>query len=318
MKRPRPARRPPPRLIAHRQHDGTMRVRYGAFEISKRGAERYDWRDPYYIALALRWRWFVLALLVLNVVLNAFFASLYVIRPGAIANARPGCFTDAFFFSIETFATVGYGSMSPATLYGHAIASIEVMCGMAFTAIATGLTFVRFSRPRAKILYADMAVVGTHRGRRTLMVRIGNGRLTPLTGASARLTALIGEETDEGQYFRIIHELPLLQPTLPVFALTWTIMHDLEGDSPLGAFGPAELAAADVQLFLSLRARDPLLAVDIDETHRYAAADIQFGMRYADAVSLDADGHLSVDLTRISLTEPDAGLSHRTHADNHT
>jgi inward rectifier potassium channel len=282
-----------------------MHIHYGGLELSMLGAARFDWRDPYYLAVALSWPWFVVALLALYVALNLIFAGLYLLQPGAIANARSGSFADAFFFSIETLATVGYGAMSPATLYGHVIASIEVISGMAFTAIATGLMFVRFSRPRAKIVYAQTAVVAKYRGRRTLMIRIANGRITPLLAASARLAALVREATPEGQFFRLIRDLTLLQPAIPVFGLTWTIMHDLEGDSPLRDLEPRNLAASDTRLFLTLDAHDPVMAASVQDTHIYQASEIQFGMRYADAVWLDEHGHPVVDLTRISRIEPD-------------
>ena len=112
---------------------------------------------------------------------------LYLASPGCIANARAGSFSDAFFFSVETLATVGYGTMAPATFYGHAVSAIEIVSGLVFTAIMTGLLFVRFSKPKPKILFADQAVVTSHNCAPTLMVRIANGRITLLTNAMVRL-----------------------------------------------------------------------------------------------------------------------------------
>ena len=222
--------------------------------------------------------------------------------------------SDAFFFSVETLATVGYGAMSPATFYGHAIATIELGCGLAFIALATGLTFVRFSRPKARLLYADKAVVAIHRGRRTLMIRVANGRLGPLTDAVARLGALVGEQMPEGQFYRLIHELKLLRPQLPIFALTWTIMHVLEDDSPLRDCDPEWMKAADVRLFLSIEARDPTLGASVHDTQDYSHTDVLFGVRYADAVSIDENGRTIADLDRISLLEPDGGAPDTTEA----
>jgi inward rectifier potassium channel len=110
-----------------------------------------------------------------------------------ISNAGPS-FSEAFFFSIETLATVGYGVMAPATLYGHIVSSVEILCGLTFTALVTGLIFVRFSRPRAKFRFAENAVVTTYNGKPTLMVRVGNGKLTLLADARAGITAVLREE----------------------------------------------------------------------------------------------------------------------------
>ena len=100
--------------------------------------------------------------------------------------------------------------MAPATLYGHVVSAAEIVSGTAFTAIVTGLLFVRFSRPKAKIVYADHAVITTHNAQTTLMIRFVNGRLTMMTSCNARLFALIGERTAEGSFFRRIHDLSLV------------------------------------------------------------------------------------------------------------
>jgi inward rectifier potassium channel len=136
-------------------HDpDAARVRLGSYEFKKKGVSRFDMRDPYHLAVALTWPHFLATLLAIYVLVNVVFATLFWLIPSSVANARPHDFGDAFFFSIETLSTVGYGDMYPKTLYGHAIAAIEIVCGLAFTAILTGLTFVRFSRPRAKLVFA--------------------------------------------------------------------------------------------------------------------------------------------------------------------
>ena len=142
-----------------------MSVRTGAFELTPRGARRYDWRDPYHLALAMSWPRFILVFVTADLAINILFATAYLAQPGTITNAHPGSLSDAFFFSLETLATVGYGVMAPATIYGHVVASIEILCGMAFMAIMTGLVFVRFSRPRARIVYAGQSVVGEFNGK---------------------------------------------------------------------------------------------------------------------------------------------------------
>src|SRR5271156_2137552 len=112
-----------------------MTVRSGAFAFTTRGSRKYDWRDPYHLALALSWPRFIAVLLGLDLAINFIFALLYLAVPGSVSNVHAGSPSDAFFFSLETLATVGYGVMAPATLYGHIISSIEIFSGMTFMAI---------------------------------------------------------------------------------------------------------------------------------------------------------------------------------------
>jgi inward rectifier potassium channel len=283
------------------------RVRIGSYELKKKGASRFDVRDPYHLAVALTWPQFLATLLAIYLLVNVLFASLYWLIPGAVANARPHRFGDAFFFSIETLATVGYGEMYPKTLYGHVIVAIEIVCGLGFTAIVTGLTFVRFSRPRAKLIFAPNPVVARHKGKPTLMVRVGNGRVTVLLDAVAKLNMLYFATSEDGNRFRRAQELRLERAHLPAFPLTWTLMHVLDERSPLHGYDSAQAIATGTQLFVTLEARDPTLAALVHDIRSYAPEDIQFGMRYADAVTMGEDGTPVGDLSRIGALAPDMG-----------
>ena len=289
------------------RHDRAARVRFGSYEFRKTGVSRIDMRDPYHLAVALTWPQFLATLLAIYLLVNVVFATLFWLIPGAVANARPHHFGDAFFFSIETLATVGYGEMYPTTLYGHVIASIEIVCGLGFTAILTGLTFVRFSRPRAKLVFASNPVVAMHRDKPTLMLRIGNGRLAVLLDAVAKLNVLLSATSLDGKSFGRAQELRLERAHLPAFPLTWTLMHVLDEQSPLHGYDSARMIAARVRLFVTLEARDPTLAAVVHDIRNYAAEDIRFGMRYVDALTMAEDGTPVTDLTKIGALEPDLG-----------
>jgi inward rectifier potassium channel len=289
-----------------RKFPRTMTIRAGAFALAARGVKKYDWRDPYHIALTLSWPRFFGALLVLDLAINLVFALLYLAQPGSIKNAAPGSLADAFFFSLETLATVGYGEMAPSSLYGHVVASAEIFCGMGFVAITAGLLFVRFSRPRARFVYAGRAVIGTFNGRQTLMVRVGNGRALPLTDANARLSALFNEWSREGQFYRRIFDLPLVRTHAPIFGLTWTLMHEINEKSPLYGYDAQALRKNVTRIFIAIEARDPSLAARVHDTKDYSPDEVLFGRRYADSVAIDEQGRTIADLTRISLTEADA------------
>ncbi len=286
-----------------KNREATMRV--GSVEIVKRGVRRYDLSDPYHFAVELSLKEFALVFLALEFVINTAFAFLYLASPGCIANLRPGSFSDAFFFSIETLATVGYGEMVPATLYGHAVSATEILCGLVFTAIMTGLLFVRFSRPKSKICFADQAVVTTRNGSPALMVQIANGRTTLLINAVARLIAVLLEENAEGHVLRKLHDLALSNADLSLFSITWTVMHDIDENSPLAGYDAERFKKGDVRLILTIEAQNPIIGAPVHDMRIYSADEILFGMHYAESVTLDDRLRPVADLTRLSLVEPD-------------
>jgi inward rectifier potassium channel len=280
-------------------------VRSGALDVTKIGVSRFDLRDPYHMALTANWPTFAIAVLTFYLAINILFATLYVAVPGSIGNARPSSILDGFFFSMETLATVGYGQMYPATTYGHIVSAAEIMSGMAFTAITTGLIFVRFSRPKAKILFADNAVITPYNGMPTLMLRIGNGRMSMLTDLKVKVSALIRESSAEGFNIRRVNDLALMRSSVPMFAFTVTMMHCIDEDSPLYGHTAQSLLEGDVRLFLSVEARDPAISSTVHDIRNYKAHEVRFGMKYADTVMVDAQGRTMADLTKISVIEPD-------------
>ncbi len=294
MPNPQP-RRPPKPVPVGRAEFGLWRL----------GVPRFDLHDPYHIAVSLSWPAFIVALILAWLTLNLIFALLYVLRPGDVTNAAAGSFSDVFFFSVETLATVGYGVMAPATLYGHVVSAAEIVTGTAFTAIVTGLLFVRFSRPKAKILYAYDAVVSVRNGKPTLMLRIANGRRSLMTGASVRLFVLLPEDSAESGLFRRIHDLHLLQSHLPVFAMPWTLMHVIDTSSPLSGLTPESLQAMSARIFMTIEARDQALGALVQDKKDYPAEHIRFGMHFADSVMVHENGATTANMSLISVLEAD-------------
>ncbi len=269
------------------------------------GLPRFDPHDPYYFAVSLSWHAFFLLFLGVELTINTLFALLYLAVPGSIANARPGVFSDVFFFSLETLATVGYGVMAPATLYGHLVSAAEILTGVIFTAIMTGLLFVRFSKPRARIAYADNPVVTVHDGHPTFMLRIGNARTSILTNARFTLHVLVPLVSAEGRTTRSIVELTMVRTRLPIFAILWTMMHMIDEDSPLHGIDAAGMAAADLRFFVTVSARDQATGQEVSDVHLCTGADIRFGMRYVDAVEIGTDNRATADYALIGAMEAD-------------
>lgn len=286
-----------PRL--RRRLDGTqLGIAY-----SKVGASRFDFSDPYHFALTIHWPAFAIGVFGIYGVITTLFALLYAVQPGSIDHARPGNVADAFFFSIETLATVGYGVMAPATLYGHLVSSAEIIIGMAFTAIMTGLIFVRFSRPKARMVYSDNMVITPYNGVPTLMLRIAHGRAGTLTNMTVSLDALMPRATTEGSTFRQLVSLKLTRATMPMVGLIMTVMHVIDETSPLASYDQAKLATDEIRFLVSVEARDPELAAVVHDLKAYAWSDVRFATRFGDAVARQDDGSLIVDLTRISVLD---------------
>ncbi|MDR3530688.1 MAG: ion channel [Rhodopila sp.] len=296
--------------MPHKNHHHGKPIPVGRaeFGVSEFGVSRFEFHDPYYLAVSLSWPGFAVAMLACWLAINLGFALLYALSPGDVTNLAPGSFADAFFFSIETMTTVGYGVMAPATTYAHIVSAAEIVTGMAFTAIVTGLLFVRFSRPNAKLIYADDVVVAMRHGQPTLMLRVASGRMTITSSATARLLVRLVERKSDGVFVRSIHELRLQEAHMPLFVMPWTLMHVIDETSPLYGHNAETLARGNGHLFVTIEARDHALAAQVWDIKNYQAHHIRFGMRFANAVTLDETGHATIDLARIGLLEPDSDV----------
>ncbi|MBU6258777.1 MAG: Inward rectifier potassium channel [Burkholderiales bacterium] len=288
----------------HRRAGARTEVDSGAlaFSMEKLGVSRFDLRDPYHLALTLSWPAFLVAMVLAYLAINLGFAELYAARPGCVANLPPHALLAAFYFSVETLATVGYGVMAPASGYGHAVATVEIFVGMLFTATMTGLLFVRFSRPKAKILFAARPVIARAGAHPTLMIRIGNGRANALIEAVARATVFVVVERPDGQHFRRAIDLKLERADLPFFALTWTLMHEITPASPLHGLVDDAARCASLRMMVSVTALDQALGAEVHAMRAYRGADLAPGMRYVDAVTTHED-HAVADMRMISAIE---------------
>ncbi|MGB7079336.1 MAG: ion channel, partial [Xanthobacteraceae bacterium] len=222
-------------------------IRVGRREIETRGLADGFWTDLYHRALTVYWPVFFASAAAIFIVLNAVFAFVYWLGNAPIANVSSTIPLplNYFYFSIETLATVGYGDMHPQTDYGHLVATVEIFTGMTFLAVMTGLIFARFSRPRARFIFASHPIVGRHFGKKTLMIRVANERHNTISQATARLWLLRVEEDEGGAALRRFHELKLERSEHPMFALSWTIFHPIDKASPLHGVTAEELAQTD-------------------------------------------------------------------------
>ena len=282
-------------------------IRLGGREIEARGLARGFWSDLYYRSMTVSWPAFFASAAAIFLVLNGGFALIYFLGDRPIANAAAGRFLDLLYFSIETLATVGYGDMHPQTDYGHLIATVEIFTGMSFLAVMTGLVFARFSRPRARFVFARHPIVAQHEGEPTLMIRVANARHNTISGATAKLWLIRGEQTAERHYYRRYYQLALQRNENPVFALSWTIFHPIDETSPLYGASPEELAKADALLVLNISGLDDNSAQQLNARHSYAHDLIRWQHRYVDISSNADDGRLILDYAKFHDVRPEEG-----------
>ena len=265
------------------------------------GAPKERFRDAYHVFLRVSWGRALTALVVAFLALNAGFAALYEIV-GGIEHARPGSFSDAFFFSVQTMATIGYGGMHPITRTANLIVVTEAVVGLLVTAIVTGLMFAKFSVSNARIVFSEKAVVTPMDGVPTLMFRLGNQRSNQIVEAQLRVTLVRAEHTKEGTLFYRMYDLKLARERSQAFSRSWTALHVVDQASPLYGATPESLANEEVKLLCGVIGTDDTSLQPVHARHTYAARDIQFGARHVDILTENKDGSLTLDLRRFHDT----------------
>jgi inward rectifier potassium channel len=268
------------------------------------GLDRAPLTDFYHNAMLASWPLFFGALAAAFVALNLTFAAVYLLGEDPIANARPGSLADLFFFSVETTSTVGYGDMHPQTLYGHAVATVENFTGMVLFAVMTGLTFARFARPRARLVFSRNPVIVDHDGAPMLIVRLANARASFITEARAKMWVLRPKQTTEGRRLVTFDELRLVKSENPALALSWTLFHPIDDKSPLHTLTPPELSQSEMNFIVSVSGFDETAGQVVRARHTFAAQDVRPGHEYVDIISLDDRGVRHVDYAKIHDTRP--------------
>lgn len=264
----------------------------------------YYWRDPYHLLITMPWSWFLGIVAFGYISLNSLFALAYLLQPGSIANARPGNFWDAFFFSIQTMATIGYGVMNPQTDYANVLVAIESWVGLLGVAMGTGIAFARFSRPTARVVFSRVAVVTAYDGIPTLMFRVANKRRNQIIEAQIRVVLVRDEMTAEGQFMRRLYDLPLVRANNPIFILSWTVMHPIDEYSPFYGATLEDLEAAETMLVVTLTGIDETVSQMIHARHTYIASEMLWHHRFADILFQKSDGQRYIDYNHFHEVMP--------------
>lgn len=236
-------------------------------------------------------------------VVNALFALLYL-EVGGVSHVRPGSFTDAFFFSVQSFATIGYGYMAPQTVGAHVLVTCETMVGLLGLAMATGLVFAKFSRPKARVVFSKVAVIAQRDGVPTLMFRVANERANHVVEATLKVALTRATVTLEGERYRKMEDLKLIRSESPAFIITWTALHPITPDSPLYGATPESLARDQVEILIILTGIDGTLGETIHARFSYLPEEIRFNERFADVIHTRPNGRREIVYAHFHETVP--------------
>jgi inward rectifier potassium channel len=277
----------------------------GSLNIERIGLSPSLRHDFYHLLQTASWQRLIALLSLVYLCANFCFALIYWPGLTGLANARAGSFADAFFFSVQTMSTIGYGYLAPQSMYINCVAVFESLFGFLLTAVSTGLIFAKFSRVRARVMFSEKAVVHTHDGKKILTFRAANQRHGEIVDASINVSLTRDDLTAEGHYFRRIFDLKLERKNSPLFALVWNIIHVIDEDSPLYGLASDDLAKTHSILLITFSGIDDHLAQTLHTRHAYNHANIVFGERLADIVQTRTDGSRLVNYLDFHKTLPE-------------
>ena len=290
----------PNNKLGDRARDRIGRVTSGA-------PSRPPFSDLYFYLTTVSWPALLLIVLALFGFINCLFALGYVLD-GGVANARPGSFTDAFFFSVQTMATIGYGVMAPRSFLSNVLVSIEAMSGLIALAVVTGLVFARFSRPTALVRFSRVAVISPRDGVPSLMFRAVNQRSNRIVEAQIHVVLSRWETTKEGESMRRFYDLALSRARNALFSLSWTVIHPIVEGSPLFRETAASFKASRSLIIASLVGMDESFLQNVHVRYVWTADEIVWGMRFVHVLEELPDGSFSIDYSRFDDVVP-AGAS---------
>ncbi len=282
-------------LIKLEQRDGILQLVGGNSWYSY-------FRDPYHLMLTIPWIGFFAIVMGFDIFLNTVFAVLYLLDANAIAGIKEVGFLEAFFFSVQTLASIGYGVMNPQTLYANLIVTLESITSLMLFAVITGIAFTRFAKSSTRVMFSRVATIHDYNGIPTLMFRTANERRNNILEAQLTVYLMIDEVTEEGQMMRRLHKLKLVRDHSPVFLLSWTVMHTIDESTPLYGLSMETMERLHAQILVSLTGVDETVEGTIHARHIYASRNLMFGRRFVDVIHMGNDGHRYLDYTHFHET----------------
>jgi inward rectifier potassium channel len=287
--------RNPRRIIRSAEPQGTDTTILGLDE---------NWlSDLYHSAMRSSWPALLAGVMMVYILINVAFAIIYLLVQG-VANARPGSFADAFFFSVQTMATIGYGQMVPTSFTTNILVSIEALIGLLSLAMIAGLIFAKFARPTARVRFSRVAIVSPRDGVPSLQFRMANLRANRIVDASARVVFARQEKTLEGEEMRRFYDLKLQRDRSSLFIYSWTAIHPITEDSPINGVSREAMEAAGAEIIVSVTGLDETFAQTIHARHAYRPDDLLWDHRFVDILARGPNGLMSIDYTHFDDVTP--------------
>jgi len=289
------------------QADGELRRAInpdGSFNVFKSGL---DWRDSnlYLYLIEAPWPRFFLIILAGFLLLNAGFAALYLASGAELVSTDTGLnrYSNAFFFSVHTLTTVGYGDIYPRGFWPNFLSAIEAMIGLLAFALATGLLFGRFSKPSARLKFTDNMVIAPYKGITSLQFRLANKRKNVLMELEARILFMTVRRGD-GPPTCDYADLELERRNIYFLPLSWTVVHPIDANSPLFGLTAEDLAKKEAEFLILVRAFDDTFSQTVHARFSYRHDEIVWNAKFDSAFFVNQQGDLVLELDRLSRLKP--------------
>jgi len=280
----------------------------GSFNVQRSGLSLVTSLNLYHTLLTMSWTTFLSLVLLLYFLSNIVFALLYsTLGPEALVDTSgdptTSVFIRGFFFSVQTFATIGYGTIHPSGIIPNLLVTVESYYSLIANALITGIVFARFARPTAKVIFSTKAVVAPYRGITGLMFRLVNGRSNQLIEMSAKV--LVARFVNEGgKPVRRFAELDLERRGVVFLPLAWTIVHPIDENSPLYGLTDQDLRESDTEILILLTATDETFATVVHTRTSYKHDEIKFGHKFVSIYNKTEPGEpISINVRKLSETE---------------
>jgi inward rectifier potassium channel len=295
--------------VVSRESRARLLNRDGTFNVVRSGLVWIERFAPHEL-LRLSWPRFIGLVVIVYVALNVVFALAFLACGeqgllGSGVSMLGGPFSRAFFFSVQTFATIGYGQIAPNGTAANLVVTVEALVGMMYQALATGLLFARFARASASVQFSHLAVIAPYGDGLSLQFRIANLRRNEIIELEAQVLYSAMEPDGRGRTVRRYSRLTLERNKVVFFPLSWTIVHPIDAASPLAGKTREDLAKAHAEILVLLSGIDETFEQTVHARSSYVSEEIAWNARFK-SLYLPNDGKpdVSIDINRLHEIEP--------------